>query len=131
MEEARNEIDLELQAAQEALRRAQQRKADAEEAARLAAQAALAKNLADEQERLARLQREARGQRLWAEKRAAEETQDALKRLLKTLKPADLRLNLRRGKKLLGKRPRAKDRSARCKRLHGRWKLMPQTLKHL
>lgn len=70
-----NEVDLELQAAQEALRRAQQRKADAEEAARLAAQAALTKNLADEQERLARLRREAEETaRRWAEKRAAEET---------------------------------------------------------
>jgi hypothetical protein len=75
MEEVKNEVDLELAAAQEALRRAQQRKADAEEAARLAAQAALVKNLADEQERLARLKREAEETaRRWAEKRAAEET---------------------------------------------------------
>ena len=59
MEEVKNEVDVELQIAQEALRRAQQRKADAEEAARLAAQAALTKRLADEQERLARLKAEA------------------------------------------------------------------------
>lgn len=69
-----NEIDVELLAAQEALARAQKRRADAEEAARLSAQAALAKNLADEQERLARIQREAEeAQRRGAEKRAAKE----------------------------------------------------------
>ncbi len=58
MEEQQN-VDAELLAAQEALARAQQRKAQAEESARLAAAAALAKNLADEQERLARLNAEA------------------------------------------------------------------------
>jgi hypothetical protein len=84
-----NEVDLELQAAQEALRRAQQRKADAENAARLAAQAALAKNLADEQERLARLHREAEeNQKRWAEKRAAEET---AKRMEEAAKVAETR----------------------------------------
>lgn len=89
MEEVKNEVDLELQAAQEALRRAQQRKADAEEAARLAAQAALAKNLADEQERLARLKKEAEEtQRRWAEKRAAEEQR---KRLEEAARAAETR----------------------------------------
>jgi integrase len=48
-------------------------KQDAAEAAGLATQAALAKNLADEQERLARFQKEAENQKRWAEKRAAEE----------------------------------------------------------
>jgi hypothetical protein len=89
MEEVKNDIDVELQLAQAALARAQQRKADAEEAARLAAQAALAKNLADEQERLTRLQREAEEtQRRWAEKRAAEE---AARRLAEVAKAAETR----------------------------------------
>lgn len=66
--------DQELAEAQRMLARAQQRKADAMEAARLAAQAALAKNLADEQERLVKAQKEAEEiQRKWAEKRALEE----------------------------------------------------------
>jgi len=58
MEEVKNEVDIELQLAQKALAAAQARKAQAEEAARLAAQAALTKRLADEQERLARLKKE-------------------------------------------------------------------------
>ena len=87
--EAINDVDVELQLAQAALARAQQKKADAENAARLAAQTALAKNLADEQERLARLQREAEEtQRRWAEKRVAEE---AAKRLEEAAKAAETR----------------------------------------
>lgn len=89
MKEVKNDVDVELQLAQAALARAQQRKADAEESARLAAQAALAKNLADEQERLTRLQREAEEtQRRWAEKRAAEET---AKRMEEAAKAAETR----------------------------------------
>lgn len=65
--------DQELAAAQEVLRRAQQRKADAEQAARLAAQAALTKRLADEQERLARLKADAEeADRRAVKRRAAE-----------------------------------------------------------
>ena len=127
-----NEVDLELQAAQEALRRAQQRKADAEEAARLAAQAALTKNLADEQERLhafgekqKRLQ--GAGQRSVLLKRL----HGVLKRLPKLLKPSDSKLSLKRDKKLRELRQDGKKNSARCKRLHGRWKLTLHTLKPL
>ena len=69
-----NEVDIELELAQRALAAAQQRKADAENAARLAAQAALAKNLADEQERLARLKQEAQeSDKRHREKRVKEE----------------------------------------------------------
>jgi len=76
MENIDNTIDVELQVAQEALRKAQQRKADAGEAARIAAQAALAKNLADEQERLICAQEENKHiQEKWAKKRAAEEAE--------------------------------------------------------
>jgi hypothetical protein len=74
-----NAIDQELQAAQAALAAAQKRKAQAEEAARLAAAAALAKNLADEEMRLAGLRREAQeaNERAIARKKAQEETQRA------------------------------------------------------
>jgi len=78
------DVDVELQEAQRMLARAQQRKADALESARVAAAAALAKNLADEEERLLTAKRESEAiQKMWAEKKAAEEqarrTADAAK----------------------------------------------------
>jgi hypothetical protein len=59
LDQAQTQEDLELIEAQRLLTAARARKAQAEENARLAAQAALTKRLADEQERLARLQKEA------------------------------------------------------------------------
>ena len=77
-----NEIDLELQTAQEALTAAVKRKSQAEEAARLAAQVALTKHLAAEELRLATLRKEAeeaqiRAKARRAEKENAERAEDA------------------------------------------------------
>lgn len=71
-----NDVDIELQQAMFTLEKAKQRKADAESAARLAAAAALAKNLADEELRLAKLRQEAHeaNERALARKKAQEET---------------------------------------------------------
>jgi hypothetical protein len=75
MEHKAQDVDVELLAAQEALAAAQKRKAAAEENARVAAAAALAKNLADEEMRLAKLRQEAQeaNARALARKKAAEE----------------------------------------------------------
>ncbi len=68
-----NEVDVELEMAHAALAAAQKRKAQAEENARLVAAAALAKRLADEEERLAKLKAEAEeNDRRHAERKTAE-----------------------------------------------------------
>lgn len=67
-----NDVDIELQQAMFTLEKAKQRKADAESAARLAAATALARNLAAEEERLARLRQEAEAANRRAEEHRAQ-----------------------------------------------------------